>query len=195
MARSSNCPQCMAFRVTPSHEWLNPNRAITESHPVFDMAIACRKPNHFGTPCDTLLAANVSSTWVTNSIRCRPSRIDQPHQYVRRLLLARTASGGKRLCAKQSMAGCLGRESISICIPKHLRAGIRAICRSRPELIAVVVPNTELAKPTKAKNKAAVALGKLGGKKGGPARAASLTPEKRAEIARKAANTRWKRAL
>jgi hypothetical protein len=30
------------------------------------------------------------------------------------------------------------------------------------------------------------------GKKGGPARAASMTPERRAEIAKKAALTRWK---
>ncbi len=29
------------------------------------------------------------------------------------------------------------------------------------------------------------------GKKGGPARAASMTPERRAEIARKAASSRW----
>ena len=41
------------------------------------------------------------------------------------------------------------------------------------------------------KNPAAVALGKLGGPKGGPARAKALSPERRAEIARKAAQTRW----
>lgn len=40
---------------------------------------------------------------------------------------------------------------------------------------------------------AAAALGRLGGLKGGKARAASLTPEKRKEIALNAANTRWKR--
>jgi hypothetical protein len=43
------------------------------------------------------------------------------------------------------------------------------------------------------KNPAAVALGKLGGKKGGKARAAALTPEKRAEIAKKAAAKRWEK--
>lgn len=31
------------------------------------------------------------------------------------------------------------------------------------------------------------------GKKGGPARAASMTPERRAEIAKKAASARWKK--
>jgi len=41
------------------------------------------------------------------------------------------------------------------------------------------------------KNPAAVALGRLGGKVGGKARAAKLTPERRKEIARKAAETRW----
>jgi hypothetical protein len=41
------------------------------------------------------------------------------------------------------------------------------------------------------KNPAAVALGKLGGAKGGRARAAKLTPEERSEIARKAATKRW----
>jgi hypothetical protein len=46
------------------------------------------------------------------------------------------------------------------------------------------------AAPT-AKNPAAVALGKLGGAKGGPARAAKLTPKRRAAIAKKAAATRW----
>jgi hypothetical protein len=41
------------------------------------------------------------------------------------------------------------------------------------------------------KNPAAVALGRLGGKKGGKARAEKLTPEERSEIARKAAKKRW----
>ena len=41
------------------------------------------------------------------------------------------------------------------------------------------------------KNPAAVALGRLGGMKGGTARAQSLTPERRAEIAKAAAAKRW----
>ena len=41
------------------------------------------------------------------------------------------------------------------------------------------------------KNQAAVALGKLGGLKGGKARALKLAPEKRREIARLAAVARW----
>jgi hypothetical protein len=43
------------------------------------------------------------------------------------------------------------------------------------------------------KNSAAVALGRLGGKKGGAARAASLSPEERQNIARNAALKRWKK--
>jgi len=43
------------------------------------------------------------------------------------------------------------------------------------------------------KNPAAVALGRLGGLKGGKARAKKLTPEQRKEIARKAARARWKK--
>lgn len=42
------------------------------------------------------------------------------------------------------------------------------------------------------KDPAAVALGRKGGLKGGKARAASMTPERRSEIARKAAAARWK---
>jgi len=46
----------------------------------------------------------------------------------------------------------------------------------------------------KKKNPNAVALGKLGGSKGGKLRAAKLTPEKRREIARKAVLARWAKA-
>lgn len=43
------------------------------------------------------------------------------------------------------------------------------------------------------KNPAAVALGRLGGLKGGKARASKLTPEQRKEIAQKAAKARWQK--
>ena len=51
-------------------------------------------------------------------------------------------------------------------------------------------PKTE---PPPVKNAAAVALGKLGGQKGGVARAAKLSPKKRTAIAKKAAAARWKK--
>jgi len=44
---------------------------------------------------------------------------------------------------------------------------------------------------TQGKNPAAVALGRLGGLKGGKARARKLTPEQRKDIATKAARARW----
>lgn len=47
--------------------------------------------------------------------------------------------------------------------------------------------------PTEGKNPNAVALGRLGGKKGGKARAEKLTPEQRSTIARVAAEARWKK--
>ncbi|MCX6543470.1 MAG: hypothetical protein NTV05_03540 [Acidobacteria bacterium] len=47
--------------------------------------------------------------------------------------------------------------------------------------------------PTPKKNPAAVALGRLGGLKGGKARAEKLSARKRTAIARRAAEARWKR--
>ncbi len=47
------------------------------------------------------------------------------------------------------------------------------------------------ADPEPEKDPAAVALGRKGGLKGGKARAAALSPEKRREIAKKAAAARW----
>jgi hypothetical protein len=48
-----------------------------------------------------------------------------------------------------------------------------------------------LEEPPSDKNPHAVALGRLGGLKGGRARAKKLTAEQRREIARKAAQARW----
>jgi hypothetical protein len=39
-----------------------------------------------------------------------------------------------------------------------------------------------------------IRAGRLGGKKGGKARAAKLTPEQRREIAKKAASARWQKS-
>ena len=47
--------------------------------------------------------------------------------------------------------------------------------------------------PIKKKNPAAVALGRLGGLKGGPARAKKLSKKRRKEIAQRAAKSRWKK--
>ena len=55
------------------------------------------------------------------------------------------------------------------------------------EAIGEAKPN-----PEKDKNAAAVELGRMGGLKGGKARATKLSAEQRSEIARKAAEARWR---
>jgi len=56
---------------------------------------------------------------------------------------------------------------------------------------SIVQRVTRQAEAEPAKNPAAVALGRLGGLKGGKARAEALSAKKRQEIARKAAAKRW----
>ncbi len=58
-------------------------------------------------------------------------------------------------------------------------------------LLAASIVEQATSESSKEKNPAAIALGKLGGKKGGPARAQKLSPERRREIAKKAAQARW----
>ena len=61
------------------------------------------------------------------------------------------------------------------------------------EAVQSPVKVVEFPSTARVKNPAAVALGKLGGMKGGKARAAELSPERRKEIAQKAAKARWAR--
>ena len=60
-------------------------------------------------------------------------------------------------------------------------------------VVDIATGEVELKSPQEspAKNPAAVSLGRLGGLKGGPARAAKLTAEERSESARNAAKSRW----
>ena len=51
---------------------------------------------------------------------------------------------------------------------------------------------TPLENPNEGKNPHAVALGRMGGQKGGKARAAKLSPKRRSQIAKRAAKARWK---
>jgi hypothetical protein len=62
---------------------------------------------------------------------------------------------------------------------------------SLPPLPQGASPISEATSEQPGKNPAAVQLGHLGGIKGGPARARKLTKQQRADIARKAAQTRW----
>lgn len=63
--------------------------------------------------------------------------------------------------------------------------------RGMESLLEKLDPEAAEASKPKEKNPAAVALGKLGGAKGGKARAAKLSKKKRSEIAKKAAAARW----
>jgi hypothetical protein len=64
-------------------------------------------------------------------------------------------------------------------------------CHAPTELVRVLTP--EAAPTSSGKNVHAAALGRLGGLKGGPARADALTATRRREIARKAARARWRK--
>jgi hypothetical protein len=62
------------------------------------------------------------------------------------------------------------------------------------KVLDAIAPDAEPDKPSEnnpSKNPAAVALGRLGGLKGGKARAKKLSADKRKAIAKKAARARW----
>jgi len=60
-------------------------------------------------------------------------------------------------------------------------------------VVDAATDETPQVEPEDKRNPHAVALGSLGGQKGGKARAEKLTPEQRKEIAKKAAQARWKK--
>ena len=69
-----------------------------------------------------------------------------------------------------------------------MRAHVVVKCLS---WLHLVVPPLNVLPMPKKKNPHAVALGKLGGSKGGKIRATKLTPEQRSKIARNAVLARW----
>lgn len=69
--------------------------------------------------------------------------------------------------------------------------GITSTIISQPVVLATHIVEKATNESSIVKNPAAVALGRLGGLKGGRVRAERLTPEKRKEIAQKAALARW----
>ncbi|MDX1952549.1 MAG: hypothetical protein SFY81_10205 [Verrucomicrobiota bacterium] len=73
--------------------------------------------------------------------------------------------------------------------PNSLAARIVAMSTGQP-----VPGQTEKPPAADGKNPAAVALGRLGGLKGGKARAEALSKKKREEIAKLAAAARWKKS-
>lgn len=77
-------------------------------------------------------------------------------------------------------------------MPKRSRTGKPDVNQMASNLIDAVAGEMAKEAPENGKNPAAVALGRLGGKKGGIARAQKLSAKKRREIARIAALARWK---
>lgn len=89
------------------------------------------------------------------------------------------------------------REDELIGIPEELLKELRYIDKPRKDINQLAKFLVDMAigddpiEVTSNKNPAAVELGRLGGLKGGKARAKKLTKEQRIEIAKKAANARW----
>jgi hypothetical protein len=77
-------------------------------------------------------------------------------------------------------------------MPKRSRTGKPDVNQMAANLIDAISGELAEEKPDRAKNPAAVALGHLGGLKGGVARAHKLSPIRRRAIAKKAAQVRWK---
>jgi len=63
----------------------------------------------------------------------------------------------------------------------------------RAKAIVDLATGQRVPTPERVKDPAAIARGHLGGVKGGPARAAKMTPAERSESARRAAIARWSR--
>ena len=78
-------------------------------------------------------------------------------------------------------------------MPRRSSKDENELAKSIVDQIIAETESDDFGKEKPQKNPAAVMLGKLGGLKGGKARAASLTPERRKEIAKKAAASRWKK--
>jgi hypothetical protein len=78
-------------------------------------------------------------------------------------------------------------------MPKRSRSGKPDVNQMAANLIDAISGELPEEQLDKTKNPAAVALGKLGGLKGGKARAAKLSSKRRKEIARQAAIARWKK--
>ena len=77
-------------------------------------------------------------------------------------------------------------------MPKRSRTGKPDVNQMASNLIDAVSGELPAEQTESGKNPAAVALGRLGGLKGGKARAAKLSAKKRRQIAKKAAKARWK---
>jgi hypothetical protein len=77
-------------------------------------------------------------------------------------------------------------------MPKRSSKSKQDVNQLAADILAKAIGEFSETAATGTKNPAAVALGRMGGLKGGKARAKSLTPAKRAQIAKKAAKARWR---
>ena len=80
---------------------------------------------------------------------------------------------------------------VFLCMPKRSSKSKLDVNQMAADILAHAIGELPETKPSGEKNPAAVALGRLGGQKGGKARADALSPAKRAQIAKKAAQARW----
>ncbi|MDR2209591.1 MAG: hypothetical protein LBE22_11685 [Azoarcus sp.] len=76
-------------------------------------------------------------------------------------------------------------------MPKRSSTGRLDLNQLAKRIVDEAMGDAPKTKPPSEKNQAAVELGRLGGIKGGAARAKKLSAEERSEIARKAAKARW----
>jgi hypothetical protein len=100
------------------------------------------------------------------------------------------------ICSKAWHTTGMPKRSSKKSTPADISQLARAIVEEATgeSLADHALPKEPAKEPTHQKNPNAVALGKLGGKKGGAARAKKLSPEQRKAIAQKAARARWNRA-
>jgi hypothetical protein len=101
--------------------------------------------------------------------------------------------GASLLAASNASSGVEAKNAFSV---------TTSMARNSPECFASYAilreatepePKENEAQEKPEKNPAAVALGRLGGKKGGPARAIKLSKKRRRDIAKKAADARWRK--
>lgn len=77
-------------------------------------------------------------------------------------------------------------------IKKRMPRDVNERAKSIADIVAAISEDGKIeAEPQDGKDPERVARGKLGGAKGGKLRAERLSPERRQEIARKAAQARW----
>jgi hypothetical protein len=78
-------------------------------------------------------------------------------------------------------------------MPKRSSKRLPADLRQRAKrIVGIAAGDVDAEKQGSSKNPHAVALGRLGGQKGGAARASSLSAKRRQQIAKAAAAARWK---